>query len=374
LTSGDVFLIFGGNGLNGSISKENWQFNINERKWEKLNIMFNRTGACSAQASTYPLSEDFWIFGGKIEGKDSKELLKYSLDEGRFSSRSLSPDHVPSEGVACAVNPNDENFILFGGNCKSDVWIFSDNKWTNHSSTVQPIGRNGATAIVYDNSLVVFGGYCDQTDDSSVWRLNLNTLIWTRDDLSPPYPSPRWYHSSFFDNGDHMYIFGGTNSLGNNFGDLWRYNLTSKLWTEIKIQGPSPRENAQIAFDGKNRFFIYGGKSNTDKNPYNDIWQFVLEENCLANECYDCAAKQSRCGWCEKNPPGFQCVAGVSNTPFVNYTCGGKFFTETYYKCPEVGFPSWGISLSIICGIVVIAILVFLIKKIKDSKSPYRSI
>ena len=72
-------------------------------------------------------------------------------------------------------------------------------------------------------------------------------------------PSPRFSHCAAL-YGNHMYVFGGSNSDYSAYNDLYALDLNTRKWRKIQAQGllPAPREAGTfVAYKGK--LLLHGG-------------------------------------------------------------------------------------------------------------------
>lgn len=57
-----------------------------------------------------------------------------------------------------------------------------------------------------------------------------------------------------------MYVFGGFTSSFSSFNDLWTLNLSTKLWTRVRVKGktPVPKAGATMLTHG-DKLILFGG-------------------------------------------------------------------------------------------------------------------
>jgi len=91
--------------------------------------------------------------------------------------------------------------------------------------------RTEHTAIVYNNSMVVFGGYSGSGYENSVMVFNFETQLWQQLVAQGEPPSPRSAHTAVVV-GHSMYIFGGWNGV-HCMNDLHELNFETNTWTLI---------------------------------------------------------------------------------------------------------------------------------------------
>ena len=146
---------------------------------------------------------------------------------------------------------HDGILYVYGGRIQTgrinDLWMFDPSlrRWTCLSENDHPKAprvRSGCF-LVHDgtNSLYVGFGYTtDPVSRSDVYRFDLHTREWH--EISPaqgPIPPSRINFRAWHWN-DHIYIFGGSSDGQMCLGDLWRLNLTTRMWNAVAASGPAP--------------------------------------------------------------------------------------------------------------------------------------
>jgi len=335
---------------------------------------------CSTQAP----NQLIYIYGGM-----RNELLTYDPNTNIVTNASMAPVNYTSKVSGCASDVN--SFYTFGGIsgniCHNHVYQYQQigKTWSilppNGDNTDIPNGRIGASVSLYQNELIVFGGYCPPLNvppaEGIVYRYHYTSTppTWTMDNsvgggVVPPL-GLRYHSANIVDK--YLYIFGGIsgNTLpGISHNDTYQYDLTTMEWVKLNIsgKGPSPRLDLSSLVQS-NRIIFFGGKLPEEPVALNDSYQLVLELYCLGKKCVDCVAAYS-CGWCNSNSDGFQCIAGNS-TSYVKQGACGRDLSNDIYQCPEEGLPSWAIALIVIGGVVVIGVIVFAIMKMRSQRQEY---
>jgi hypothetical protein len=144
-----------------------------------------------------------------------------------------------------------------------------------------PTLRN-AHALVYDAArrrLILFGGADDARVLGTTWERA--TRGWQ---LSRAHgPSPRTFPSATYDSARRTVIlFGGKRVLfgvgddANTFlGDTWE--LAAGRWRGVRAQGPEPRAEAAMAYDGRRRRVVLFGGYDRQKGAsrrFGDTWEW----------------------------------------------------------------------------------------------------
>lgn len=99
-----------------------------------------------------------------------------------------------------------------------------------------PITRDEHTAVINqnDNSMIIFGGFCDGMRTNETMRYSFTENKWNRVQHPPGenLPKPRSKHSAVVYN-NVMYIFGGKDDDNNKLNDMWKLDLTTNSWSQV---------------------------------------------------------------------------------------------------------------------------------------------
>jgi hypothetical protein len=251
--------------------------------------------ALYAPASWTDLDGNFWIFGGSnyyVYG----DLWKYNIltniwtwvkGPGIPSQNSVyGTEGVPSDSTMpgarykCATwTDANGDLWLFGGE-PADLGLNLNDLWKYNIATNQWTWMNGTTEQIEDTN--VYG----------VYRLPspLNT------------PCGRLGSSTWVDNNNNLWLFGGAASVSYDFpeftfNDMWKYNVSTNEWTWMNgPQGatgsysfgtrgveslsnlPWTREGAAAWQDSAGNFYMYGGGlmvfQQLYPNLFNDVWKY----------------------------------------------------------------------------------------------------
>ena len=183
--------------------------------------------------------------------------------------------------------------------------------WEKLNTNMKIEARRGHKAAVYDKFMFVFFGYLDLKKFSEIWKLDLETLNWQLIKTSAEYiygstsqigsnwisfglgktvngyqnsiklfyldteiyhnyvdsadfPTSRKNHVAWTYNGS-IYTFGGISNTGKHLNDMWRYDISTNKWFEIKTTGdiPEARELPGWYFINGSGLILYGGRSSS---------------------------------------------------------------------------------------------------------------
>eukprot|EP01060_Flectonema_neradi_P030424 TRINITY_DN4421_c0_g1_i1.p1 TRINITY_DN4421_c0_g1~~TRINITY_DN4421_c0_g1_i1.p1 ORF type:complete len:436 (+),score=39.84 TRINITY_DN4421_c0_g1_i1:82-1389(+) len=200
---------------------------------------------------------------------------------------------IPSPRFGHTAVVYEDSMIVFGGRdgrCSDELWEFKFMKKTWHRipqpqrSFEKPRARAGHTAVVHKDCMYLFGGVAETTLAihtcwlNDLWSLNLNTHKWMlqRTKGGSGIPSKRKGHTSV-SHGNSMYIFGGGQDDKTLHRDLWEYNYKLKKWIPRRYKGYLPQErmyHVTALYD--NKMIVFGGRALTSTGFLNDVFEIDL--------------------------------------------------------------------------------------------------
>lgn len=229
----------------------------------------------------------FWKGRIYLIGNVNKEFQVYSYNLSKHIWVKLEDKDRPTLRIGHSIVQYDENLILWGGGYKlkyeeMDIFHLNSLQWVT-SIIKDPLpSREGHSACLYYNFMVIFGGYRvhhQKTYFNDINLLNLTNMEWTTIYPKGDIPHKRSDHMVCVKDSS-MYIFGGSYHHEEEnlyFNDLWEYNFKLNQWKEIKtnIQPPA-RIHSIMKVSKSNNIYIYGGWSKKGKI-LNDIWTFDID-------------------------------------------------------------------------------------------------
>jgi N-acetylneuraminic acid mutarotase len=255
----------------------------------------NVPGARLSSVSWTDHEGNFWLFGGNgfSGGSFFNDLWRYDPSTGLWTwmSGSNTPGAAGvygTQGLAAAGNgPGEREYAVSWTDSSDNLWLFGGNT------------AGAASGLTVLNDL---------------WRYSPSTGLWTwmsgsnlpgaagvygTQQLAAAGNSPgaRFYAVSWADRSGNLWLFGGegndsTNSNGG-LNDLWRYNLSSGLWTWMSgsnvlgaagvygIKGiaaasnaPGQRSRGAPWTDNDGNLWLFAGFT-TPGGDLNDLWEYV---------------------------------------------------------------------------------------------------
>jgi hypothetical protein len=112
------------------------------------------------------------------------------------------------------------------------IYNIKDNKGEKvDTGRVAPKPRAGHSAVIYQHSMVIFGGRDEDNEKlNDVWVFDLQSRQWKEEVPSGSFPVPRSGHSACLFK-DSIIVFGGILEVTKELDDMHAYDLKSKRWS-----------------------------------------------------------------------------------------------------------------------------------------------
>ena len=251
--------------------------------WQRINFQGKTYSARTGHTSVLIASKIF-VFGGTDETTRRNDLYAYDMASNlwvQVETQGMVPTpRSGAKGVACG-----SSFYLFGGYTRKDGVYYNDlyrfdtntNMWTKLFCTGDiPTIRTDHTAVLYNNTIYIFGGYDGKTRFNDLKGCKLENYEWKNQCENGLQPLPRFGHTAVVYN-DSMYVFGGWDGH-ETLEDLYQYNFTTGFWYELKRtvgNRPSPRyRHSCVVFSGS--LFIFGGVDKSQRR-FNDLHEYSIQ-------------------------------------------------------------------------------------------------
>ncbi|EOO01890.1 putative kelch domain-containing protein [Phaeoacremonium minimum UCRPA7] len=125
--------------------------------------------------------------------------------------------------------------------------------------------------VTFNDKMYLFGGTNGFQWFNDVWCYDPTTNLWSQLDCIGYIPVPREGHAASIVD-DVMYIFGGRTEDGADLGDLAAFRITSRRWYTFQNMGPSPspRSGHSMTTVGKS-VVVVGGEPSSAATAVNDL-------------------------------------------------------------------------------------------------------
>jgi len=227
------------------------------------------------------LNGNMYIFGGYNGQSRLNDFYCLSFAENRWSPvipayNSGNPPSPRDRHVSCVIQ-NPPTFIVFGGfDGTSRVndcfgFDFTMNKWLPIIPTagVAPSPRHSHSAIVYEGSLYIFGGY-DGSYRSDFCEFNFSTTTWSTVAASGRPPRARYRATCVLH--DHtMILFGGHDGT-RHLSDTHLFDFHTQTWTNLIVNGvqPIPRDS-HVSVVHVDSMYVFGGSTGSAMNDLHEL-------------------------------------------------------------------------------------------------------
>ena len=171
---------------------------------------------------------------------------------------------------------------ISGDTSYNDVWSSSDGvSWTEATGNAPWAAREGASAVVFDNKMWIMGGasgsYPSNTDYNDVWSSS-DGVSWTEVTGTAAWAAR--YGASALTYNNQMLVTGGNYFMGGwniFYNDAWT-SSDGVNWTEVTSNAPWPARVAASSLFFNDQVWIMGGDSNTGYNDgsYDDVWSAAI--------------------------------------------------------------------------------------------------
>ncbi|CAL1533069.1 unnamed protein product, partial [Lymnaea stagnalis] len=221
-----------------------------------------------------------YIFGGKDRYSPLKDFWRLDIATQKWEQIEFKESKLPHLQGHTMLSYKSE-LLIFGGtfcdtNEEAPLWIFNTDinfvrKWFE-SGVVQPCGRREHSAVIYKNSMYIYGGFFDNSGSTDeFWVFNIEEELWQ---LIPRHkPGKRHGHVAVVVS-NNMWLHGGMKEL-TALADFWAFNFSMCTWTKIKGVGMCPTLSNHTAHVLDNSLVLLGGTRAGQL--MHDIWIFRFD-------------------------------------------------------------------------------------------------
>ncbi|XP_029766332.1 tip elongation aberrant protein 3-like isoform X1 [Terrapene carolina triunguis] len=277
-----------------------------------------------------------YLYGGRCNSSLS-DFWRYNIASNKWEKLDCSEDG-PEELEEHSMVAYQGILYIFGGmldsaftQAKIPLWMYDIDsaRWTECRHTAveiestAPANRKGHSAVVYNSSMYIYGGYFDIKGISQeFWALRFDTGEWSQ--VSPlscdAGPGPRHGHSAVV-YGTGMYLFGGLMGLSEQ-RDLWKWDFTSCKWSTIRTSQRPPKVVGHSSVVFQDSMLTFGGGISNSR-PNNSLWKYhfssqIWEKLASTTEVILSSKRYHRILGIGV---GFQLTPGFSGVSPINHWC-----------------------------------------------------
>jgi len=299
----DHFYLFGGT---DETARQNdiYQYDIPGNRWDKV-IPSGGVVPASRSGSKGVVYRDYvYFFGGytKKDGEYFNDVFRYSIPNKVWETVRTSGDDPPARTDHSCVVQNNRMLVFggFDGRVRfQDLQMLDleQHRWeqppeAGAMATPPPMGRFGHTAVIYNNSMFIFGGWNGHETLDDLYEFSLGTFQWYNvPNRGRNVPKSRYRHSAAV-YGCSMFIFGGVDKNQDRFADLFEFNIDTREWAQINTMGHPPTARTfhrAVVWGGY--MYVLGGFDGSRKN---DMYKIALVESIPRDEARQ--ARRARLG------------------------------------------------------------------------------
>jgi len=302
---GNKMVVFGGQGDNQQLAKAAlWQGTLtgDVLEWANLTLQGSGSGSTAASAAlTLPSTRTghaaahdaetgmLHVFGGAKNKRFFKDIHTYDAANNKWQA-------IASEGgVAPACSYHSMNFyrgelFIFGGvipqpdptpdTCSNTLLIFNfaQKNWYRPSiSGSVPCARNGHSATLIEDSLLIFGGWDIPAVFADCFVLDITLLEFTNVTATGPSPSMRSWHAAVAlpVNGRRLVLIHGGYDGDKALGDSYVLDMDNNKWTDVSAQiklSPRAGHTAITVEQGGALSIVFFGGGDNEEGFFNDVF------------------------------------------------------------------------------------------------------
>ncbi|XP_067102340.1 F-box only protein 42 [Osmerus mordax] len=203
----------------------------------------------SHSACYYDSNQSMYVFGGCTQSSCNaafNDLWRLDLNSKEWI-RPLASGSYPSPKAGATLVMYNDLLVLFGGWTRpspyplhqperffDEIHTYSPSKnwWNCIVTTHGPPPMAGHSSSVIGSTMVVFGGSLGARQMSSeVWILDLEQWSWSKPTISGPSPHPRGGQSQIVIDNETLLILGGCGGPNALLKDAWLLHMGAAPWT-----------------------------------------------------------------------------------------------------------------------------------------------
>eukprot|EP01124_Arcella_intermedia_P027164 TRINITY_DN5263_c0_g1_i1.p1 TRINITY_DN5263_c0_g1~~TRINITY_DN5263_c0_g1_i1.p1 ORF type:complete len:337 (-),score=59.34 TRINITY_DN5263_c0_g1_i1:190-1200(-) len=280
--SGRVF-VSGGVGKGYAKLKDLWVFHLAEKRWTSINVSSSPVPPISDHSISF-YKDQIIYFGGETDGPVVLGgTYIYHLSEDRWE------ELKPQKGrYGHSAEVHGDHLYIFGGRLQDESFTnelllldLTTKEWTNISTIHTPSPRNWFSTILYQNEIILFGGY-NSTPLKDLWSFNIDSLSWTLLSSSTPLQPRSGHVAVLFE--EKMIVVGGELDVGPfvlQTNDVWPLVVEGGSWElACEVGGSMPprlgHNGETVVLEGEKVVLVFGGIATDDNWSegwfFNDLW------------------------------------------------------------------------------------------------------
>jgi len=212
--------------------------------------------------------------------KDTKTIFFVLIQRDQKVATIVASGSAPcARSAHSAVVYKDSMYVFGGWDCTTSMndffaFNFETQEWRQiaHKGNPPPPVRSHC-AVVYKNGMFTFGGFGER-HPNEVYRFDFDTETWMIYCPSLSSSPPGRSRSRAITFGKKMYIFAGWDRRSY-FADMYCFDFEHRSWKVVNTQFEfGIGQHSMIAFE--DAIYIFGGFCSALQKPTNSLWLHVL--------------------------------------------------------------------------------------------------
>ena len=271
----DRMLCFGG--YDGSHRVNDcWEFDFGKRSWSLVVPASGSPPTPRDRHVAVVWGSSFYVFAGFDGTSRVNDFHEFSFGSSSWAPVRALSGLAPSPRHSHAAVVYHDSLYVFGGydgsyRCDFHEFNFVTCAWSPITSDGRvPRARYRATTVVHEHAMYLFGGHDGTRHLNDVHVFDFGARAWSGLQAEGPAPIPRDSHVAVT-HGHSMFVFGG--STGSAMNDFHELRLDARKWQPVQASGYAPGHRfCHVAVVHKDSLYVFGGYDGS--NRLNDFLEF----------------------------------------------------------------------------------------------------
>jgi len=265
---------------------------LTKGEWKEVEVIQNpfndvetSSPPCARSLHTAAVWNDqMFIFGGYDGTQRRNDFYSFHFKNKEWALISVRGTPPSPRDRHCAVVYGNAFYVFggFDGSARTNDFYKFDivtGEWNriipNVIDSTMPTPRHSHSAVVYKDSMWVFGGY-DGSYRCDLYEYNFITNVWSVIETAGRIPRPR-YRAACVVHKDSLILHGGHDGT-RHLADTHQFDFDRKSWTSLIIVGTPPvNRDSHLAFVYNNAMYVFGGSAGG--TAMNDLHELLLESS-----------------------------------------------------------------------------------------------
>lgn len=272
-----------------------WEHSTKDDAWTKVATKGPTPARRAYQCAAFDEKRGvMWVLGGVAEDFAPHDDL-WRLDTSTMTWEAVTPKgERPGARFSAGLHYDGarDRLVLYSGckaffapdNAWTDVWTFdlAATRWTKHKAAA-PARWQAASAYSSEaDALVVHGGFDQNSAPSGeTWVWTASNDTWKK--AGKGFEATEAHGAVWDPIARAMVVFGGTAGGKVGLDQVWSFDLKSRKWSQLAVQGGTPGGRAYhaLVWNSKaNALWAFGGTQNQfmDEPRANEAWTLRLHQ------------------------------------------------------------------------------------------------